>query len=162
LNNVQIRLFRKSDSKKVLNLISDIIVNEFKFRLEFNGLDSDLIGIEGHYKKSDGECFWVAEETIDKQIISTTGIRNLKQYASTCELKRMYVVKEYRRLGIGQKLLDTAVDFAKRIGYSRILLDSSKYLEAARTLYLKNGFVDIARYNDNHRANIFMEKSLID
>jgi putative acetyltransferase len=162
LTNVQIRLFRKSDSKKVLNLISDIIVNEFKFRLEFNGLDSDLIGIEGHYKKSDGECFWVAEETIDKQIISTTGIRNLKQYASTCELKRMYVVKEYRRLGIGQKLLDTAVDFAKRIGYSRILLDSSKYLEAARTLYLKNGFVNIARYNDNHRANIFMEKSLID
>jgi GNAT superfamily N-acetyltransferase len=59
-------------------------------------------------------------------------------------------------------LLDTAVDFAKRIGYSRILLDSSKYLEAARALYLKNGFVDIARYNDNYRANIFMEKSLID
>jgi GNAT superfamily N-acetyltransferase len=162
LTNVQIRLFRKSDSKKVLNLISDIIVNEFKFRLEFDNLDSDLIGIEGHYNKSDGGCFWVAEEIIDKQIISTTGIRNLKQYASTCELKRMSVVKEYRRLGIGQKLLDTAVDFAKRIGYSRILLDSSKYLEAARTLYLKNGFVDIARYNDNHRANIFMEKSLID
>jgi hypothetical protein len=41
-------------------------------------------------------------------------------------------------------------------------LDSSKYLEAARALYLKNGFVDIARYNDNYRANIFMEKSLID
>lgn len=162
MTNIQIRLFRKSDSKKVLNLISDIIINEFKFKLEFNGLDSDLIGIEGHYNKSDGGCFWVAEETIDKQIISTTGIRNLKKYASTCELKRMYVVKEYRRLGIGQKLLDTAVDFAKRIGYSRILLDSSKYLEAARALYLKNGFVDIARYNDNHRANIFMEKSLID
>jgi GNAT superfamily N-acetyltransferase len=125
-------------------------------------LDSDLICIEEHYNKSNGGYFWVAEETIDKQIISTTGIRNLKQYASTCELKRMYVVKEYRHLGIGQKLLDTAVDFAKRIGYSRILLDSSKYLEAARALYLKNGFVDIARYNDNYRANIFMEKSLID
>ena len=125
-------------------------------------MDSDLICIGEHYNKSNGGCFWVAEETIDKQIISTTGIRNLKQYASTCELKRMYVVKEYRHLGIGQKLLDTAVDFAKRIGYSRILLDSSKYLEAARALYLKNGFVDIARYNDNYRANIFMEKSLID
>ena len=160
--NVQIRLFRKSDSKKVLNLISDIIVNEFNFRLEFDRLDSDLICIEEHYNKPDGGCFWVAEEISEKQIISTTGIRNLKQYASTCELKRMYVAKEYRRLGIGQKLLDTAVYFAKRIGYSRIVLDSSKYLEAARTLYLKNGFVDIARYNDNHRANIFMEKCLVD
>ena len=162
MTNVEIRLYRKSDFEKVLNLISDIIVNEFKFRLECNHLDSDLMCIEEHYNKPDGGCFWIAEEIIDKQIIGTTGIRNLKQYASTCELKRMYVVKRYRRLGIGQKLLDTAVDFAKRIGYIRIVLDSSKNLEAARALYLKNGFVDIARYNDNHRADIFMEKSLID
>ncbi len=162
MTNVEIRLYRKSDSKKVLNLISDIIVNEFNFRLECNHLDSDLMCIEEHYNKLDGGCFWIAEEIIDKQIIGTAAIRNLKQYASTCELKRMYVVKEYRRLGIGQKLLDTAVDFAKRIGYIRIVLDSSKNLEAARALYLKNGFVDIARYNDNHRADIFMEKSLID
>ena len=162
MTNVEIRLYRKSDSKKVLNLISDIIVNEFKFRLEYNHLDSDLMCIEEHYNKLDGGCFWIAEEIIDKQIIGTAAIRNLKQYASTCELKRMYVVKEYRRLGIGQKLLDTAVDFAKRIGYIRIVLDSSKNLEAARALYLKNGFVDIARYNDNDRADIFMEKSLID
>ena len=162
MTNVEIRLYRKSDSKKVLNLISDIIVNEFKFRLECNHLDSDLMCIEEHYNKLDGGCFWIAEEIINKQIIGTAAIRNLKQYASTCELKRMYVVKEYRRLGIGQKLLDTAVDFAKRIGYIRIVLDSSKNLEAARALYLKNGFVDIARYNDNHRADIFMEKSLID
>lgn len=57
-------------------------------------------------------------------------------------------------------MLDTALEFAKNIGYSKIVLDSSKYLEGARALYLKNGFVDIARYNDNHRADIFMEKSL--
>lgn len=162
MTKVEIRLYRKSDSEKVRNLISDIIVNEFKFRLECNRLDCDLMCIEEHYNKSDGGCFWIAEEIIDKQIIGTAAIRNLKQYASTCELKRMYLVKEYRRLGIGQKLLDTAVDFAKRIGYIRIVLDSSKNLEAARALYLKNGFVDIARYNDNHRADIFMERSLVD
>jgi GNAT superfamily N-acetyltransferase len=48
-------------------------------------------------------------------------------------------------------LLDIAVDFAKTIGYSRMFLDSSKTLHAARALYLKNGFVDIPRYNDNYR-----------
>jgi hypothetical protein len=45
------------------------------------------------------------EQTIAKQIIGTVGIRNLKQYASTCELKRMYVLKDYRRLEIGGKML---------------------------------------------------------
>jgi putative acetyltransferase len=160
MTNIQIRLFHKNDSERVLKLISDIIVDEFKFKLDFNYLDSDLLCIEKHYNKSDGGCFWVAQETRHEQIVGTIGIRNLKQYALTCELKRMYVAKEYRRLGIGENMLDTAIDFAKVIGYSRIVLDSSKYLQAARTLYLKNGFIDIARYNDNQRADIFMEKSL--
>ena len=72
----------------------------------------------------------------------------------------MYVLKKYRGLGIGQMMLDKAIDFAKEAGYSRILLDSSKNLRAARRLYLKNGFVDTQRYNDNYRADIFMEKRL--
>ena len=55
---------------------------------------------------------------------------------------------------------DIAIDFAKSVGYSRIVLDSSKALHPARALYLKNGFVDIPRYNDNYRADVFMERRL--
>ncbi|MFL6420164.1 MAG: GNAT family N-acetyltransferase, partial [Nitrososphaeraceae archaeon] len=40
----------------------------------------------------------------------------------------MYVSNDVRRLGIGQKLLDTAIGFAKSAGYSRMVLDSSKAL----------------------------------
>jgi GNAT superfamily N-acetyltransferase len=76
-------------------------------------------------------------------------------------IKRMYVRKGFRRLGIGQKLLDTAIDFAKGVGYSRMVLDSSRILNEARALYIKNGFVDIDRYNDNYRADVFMEKKLL-
>jgi len=72
----------------------------------------------------------------------------------TCELKRIYVSSSFRLLGLGQKLLDTAIDFAKSVGYSRMFLDSSKMLYAARALYLKNGFADIPRYNDNYRADV--------
>ena len=72
----------------------------------------------------------------------------------------MYVLGGFRRLGLGQKLLDTAIDFAKSVGYSRIVLDSSKTLYAARVLYLKNDFVDIPKYNDNYRADVFMERKI--
>ena len=95
-----------------------------------------------------------------QKILGTTAVRNLKQFESTCELKRMYVLRDFRRLRLGQKLLDTAIGFAKSIGYSRIVLDSSKMLYAARALYQKNGFVDIPRYNDNYRADVFMERRL--
>jgi ribosomal protein S18 acetylase RimI-like enzyme len=169
-----IRVFQKSDSDKVKEFISDIIVNEFKFKLEFNTLDSDILEIDKIYNKSNRSCFWVAETVVNdndysntqekqqkQKIIGTAAVRNLKQFESTCELKRMYVSSDFRRLGIGQKLLDTAIGFAKSAGYSRIVLDSSKALHAARALYLKSGFVDIPRYNDNHRADVFMERRLI-
>ena len=168
------RVFQKSDSDKVKEFISDIIVNEFKFKLEFNTLDSDILEIDKIYNKSNRGCFWVAETVVNdndysntqqkqqkQKIIGTTAVRNLKQFESTCELKRMYVSNDFRRLGIGQKLLDTAIGFAKSAGYSRMVLDSSKALHAARALYLKSGFVDIPRYNDNHRADVFMERRLI-
>lgn len=109
-----IRIFKEEDSQTVL--ITDIIINEFKFKLEFDSLDSDIISIEEHYNKSDGGCFWVAE-SIDNnnQIVGTTAVRKLKQFESTCELKCMYVLMEFRRLGIGQNMLDTAIDFAKKL-----------------------------------------------
>ena len=167
---INIRPFQKSDSDKVIEFISDIIVNEFKFKLEFDTLDSDIVAIDESYNKSNTGCFWVAETVVNndysnthqqkQKILGTTAVRNLKQFESTCELKRMYVLRDFRRLGLGQKLLDTAIDFAKSIGYLRIVLDSSKALHAARALYLKNGFVDIARYNDNYRADVFMERRL--
>jgi GNAT superfamily N-acetyltransferase len=161
----RIRTFYIHDYKDVIQLIYDIIVNEFKFKFEVDNLDSDLLDIEKNYGKSNGGRFWIAEITNgnksnDNKIIATTAIRRLKQFESTCELKRMYVLKHYRGLGIGQKMLNKAIDFAKEAGYSRILLDSSKNLKAARRLYLKNGFVDTQRYNNNYRADVFMEKIL--
>jgi GNAT superfamily N-acetyltransferase len=163
---IRIRVFQRGDSEKVKEFISDIIVNEFKFKLEFDTLDSDILNIEQIYKESVGACFWVAESFDDnniqrQKIVGTTAVRNLKQFELTCELKRMYVLNEFRRLGLGQKLLDIAIDFAKSVGYSRMVLDSSKMLHAARALYLKKGFVDIPRYNDNYRADVYMEKKLL-
>ena len=168
---VKIRPFQNGDSDKIIDFISGFIVNEFKFKLEFDTLDSDILSIDETYHKSNGSCFWVAETVVNDydysnthqqkhNVQGTTGVRNLKQFELTCELKRMYVLRDFRRLGLGQKLLDKAIDFARSVGYSRIVLDSSKALHAARALYLKNGFVDIPRYNDNYRADVFMERRL--
>ncbi len=72
----------------------------------------------------------------------------------------MFLSKPYRGLGIGQQMLDTALDYAKKRGYFKIFLYSSKDLVISRKLYLKNGFIDISRYNDDYRADVFMEKKL--
>ena len=114
-------------------------------------MDYDILAIDENYNKSSGSCFWVAETVVNdddysntqqkQKILGTTAVRNLKQFESTCELKRMYVLRDFRRLGVGQKLLDIAIDFAKSVGYSKIVLDSSKMLYAARALNLKRGLL---------------------
>jgi hypothetical protein len=97
----QVRVFNnRTDSERVVKLISDTIVNEFEFKLDSDDLDADITFIEEHYKKSNGGCFWVAESTKDCDnnnnndnqiiIIGTIAIRNMKQIESTAELKRMY------------------------------------------------------------------------
>ena len=54
--------------------------------------------------------------------------------------------------------LSNPIQIILAIYYSLKNFDSSKYLYAARHVYIKKGFVDISRYNNNHRADVFMEK----
>ena len=155
-----IREFTNNDSNSVFFLILDIVDKEFNIKVDLNGLDSDLVCLGEYYNQNKGGCLYVAEIKDGNKIIGTAAIRNLKQFLSACELKRMFVSKEYRKLGIGQGLLEVTLDFARKVGYSKIFLYSSSDLIAARNLYLKNGFVDIQRYNDDYRADVFMQRHL--
>jgi GNAT superfamily N-acetyltransferase len=158
----RVRELSDNNLETVVNLIADIVVNEFNIQLKLDGFDSDLLHVNQHYNRDNCGCFWVAEK-VDKnnnQIVGTVAIRILRQFVSTCELKRMFVLKHYRGLGIGQMMLDIVLDYAKKSGYSNIYLYSSKDLRAARKLYLKNGFAEIPRYNDDYRADVFMARKL--
>ena len=155
-----IREFTNKDSNNVFCLISDIVDKEFNIKVDLNGLDSDLVHLGEYYNQHIGGCLYVAEIEEGNKIVGTAAIRNLKQFHLTCELKRMLVSKEYRKLGLGQGLLDKTLDFARKAGYSKIFLYSSSDLKAARNLYLKNSFVDIKRYNDDDRSDVFMQRHL--
>jgi RimJ/RimL family protein N-acetyltransferase len=169
-SHYQIREFKENDLENTVNFILDMLINEFKIALDFDNLDSDLFNIKNHYNKENGGCFWIVECKDDSQIIGTVAIRRIKDTSSDetnklnpvdiCELKRMFLSKRFRGQGIGQQMLDTAFQYAKKAGYSKIFLYSSKDLKVSRHLYLKNGFMDILRYNNDHRADVFMEKIL--
>lgn len=160
----KIREYKEKDSESVFYFLYHILANEFNINLDFDNLDSDLLDIKSHYNKDDDSgCFWVVELKDNNQIIGTVAIRKLKESIfedanNFAELKRMFLSRQHRGQGIEQQMLDNALNFAKKNGYSKILLYSSKDLVVSRHLYLKNGFVDIPCYNNDPRADIFMEK----
>ena len=70
-------------------------------------------------------------------------------YPNAGEMKRLYVRKAFRAFGIGRELAEAALDAARQIGYTSVLLDTLDDMEAARALYTDLGFVEIAPYYHN-------------
>ena len=57
-----------------------------------------------------------------------------------CELKRMYVKPSHRGQGIGLKLVEAFVQHARKIGYTKIILDTFHTMTTAHAIYKRIGF----------------------
>jgi RimJ/RimL family protein N-acetyltransferase len=76
------------------------------------------------------------------------GMINLLITISTAEggfvliLEDLIIHRDYRHQGFGTRLLDYAVDFAKKKNFLRITLLTDKPNEKLKRFFLKNGFVE--------------------
>ena len=66
------------------------------------------------------------------------------------ELAKMTVAKEFRGLGIANKLMDSCIDFGKKRNASQIALITNSSLTIARNLYDKYGFKEIELDSDKY------------
>ncbi len=96
----------------------------------------------------------------NNQIVGTVSL--LKIDNVTFELSKMAVTDVIQGLGIGKKLLEHCLAFAKEKEIQKLLLYSNRSLESAIHLYKKFGFVEISLEDGIYeRANIKMEKIII-
>lgn len=91
------------------------------------------------------------------------GIVALKRLEENiCEMKRLFVIPKYQGIGLGRLLTEQIIDQGKKLGYSRMRLDSSRSVMAkAVSMYKAMGFYEIQAYNQNFVPDaLFMEKKL--
>ncbi|MEY3507808.1 MAG: hypothetical protein RIR44_1040 [Bacteroidota bacterium] len=83
------------------------------------------------------------------------------QEPQTCEMKRLYVAPDYRKLGVGDALVKELLQEAQTLGYTTMKLDTLERLQAAIKLYLKFGFETVTAYYDNPLPSVvYMQKKL--
>jgi GNAT superfamily N-acetyltransferase len=86
------------------------------------------------------------------------GVRHLD--TPVAEVKSMYVVPAYRGAGLARELLAELERIARDRGCHATRLDTSVYLTAAVALYRSAGYVEVADYNGNPKADLWFERSL--
>lgn len=93
------------------------------------------------------------------RVVGTGAIRRLEE--EIAELKRMWLLKEYRGQGWGRRLAERLLLFARHTGYQKVRLDlyDPDRQEQALSFYQRLGFSFIDPYNDGGCA-VFMEKVL--
>ena len=82
------------------------------------------------------ERCWIAER--DGEIVGSVLI--VKDSEEIAKLRLLYVEPKARRLGIGRRLVEECVGFARRTGYSKIMLWTNDVLVSARRIYEAVGF----------------------
>lgn len=80
-----------------------------------------------------------------------------------CEMKRLYVRPAFRKHKIGKALVDQLIADAKRLGYTKMKLDTLQKLQPAIQLYQQFGFIETTAYYHNPLASVvYMERQLTD
>jgi DNA-binding MarR family transcriptional regulator len=75
-------------------------------------------------------------------------------------LKRMWVAREARGLGVGRRLLAELEQYARSTGARSIHLETNKSLKEAIALYRASGYVEVPAFNAEPYAQYWFEKRL--
>ena len=91
-----------------------------------------------------------------------TGCGAVKHHpGAPSELKRMWVAKSARGLGIGRRLLAELEACAARSGAPAVRLETNRVLVEAIAMYRSAGYAEVPAFNDEPFAHHWFEKELV-
>jgi Fe-Mn family superoxide dismutase len=132
---VRIRPATNDDGPRVRAIVFGVL-SEFGMTPDHRGSDADLSDLERHYSARGGRFDVIEDER--RGIVGTVGL--VPRGEGVMELRKMYLLTEWRGRGLGRRLLEHAMAEARRLGARRIELETSVRLTAAIALYRRFGF----------------------
>ena len=123
--------------------------------------DEELRTLPGAYVPPKGQLLLASADGVAAGCVALREVD-----ATSCEMKRMFVYERFHGQGIGRALAAEIIEHARRLGYQRMLLDTSIRQDEAKALYSGLGFKVIAPYyelaEEMRNWLVFMELRLQD
>lgn len=134
-----LRRYQQTDHAAVMDLHVRVLRPTGGFIEDLNGLkvlDKDLEDIEKTYFENGG-YFLIGEE--NGQVMAMGALKKVD--SQTAEIKRMRVVPEFQRAGIGSQILSALEEKARAFGYRELVLDTGAIQIPAQNFYKRHGYV---------------------
>jgi putative acetyltransferase len=138
MKNINIRKIQPGDNPHVATIIRNTL-EEFGANKPGTVFYDDATDYLYELFQEPGSIYYVAEQ--EGVIVGGAGIypsEGLPQ--GTCELVKMYLQPGARGVGLGKKLIDACLEFAKGFGYIQVYIETMPELRKALTVYEKYGF----------------------
>ena len=137
-DTIVIREIEQKDNPKIARAIRSVLIEMGVPKVGTAYEDASLDCMAETYSHPKTRYFFLGQ---DEAILGGAGIAPLDNYEdNVCELQKMYFMPEARGKGLGTKMMNACLEFAKNAGFESCYLETMPYMDDARKLYKKVGF----------------------
>jgi DNA-binding MarR family transcriptional regulator/N-acetylglutamate synthase-like GNAT family acetyltransferase len=127
---------RPGDLGWVVQAHGEVYAREYGFTWGFEALVAEIAARFIQNFDPAWEKGWIAE--VDGQRVGSVFV--VRKSATVAQLRLLVLLPEARGLGLGGRLTDACIAFAREKGYRKLRLWTNGHLEAARAIYRSRGF----------------------
>ncbi|MEQ9626558.1 GNAT family N-acetyltransferase [Coleofasciculus chthonoplastes] len=113
------------------------VLSEYGLTWEPRGADRDVVDVETFYQTVGGE-FWVIE--YQGKVVGTSAYYPVERGENAVEIRKMYLLPEFRGQGLGKFLLQQLEQIIANRGFQQIWIETASALKEAIQLYESSGY----------------------